>query len=167
MVRWPFFEPSPLRDVMESLLQEERRRRAGRQGEPMPVNVHEEPGAIVVEAVMPGVDPDDVEIQCGEGLLTIRARSKVADRAYLHQEIHPIDWLRQLALPADCRFDAAEASAENGILTIRIPKVRPQAPEKIRIQVTRKGAPAQTIEAKPGTGYSEVKPKRPRPKSGS
>ena len=163
MVRWPFFEPSPLRDVMESLLQEERRRRGDGRGEPMPVNVFEEKGAVVVQAVVPGVDPDDVEIQCGDSLLTIRAQSKVGDRAYLHQEIHPVEWLRQLALPPDCRFEEAEASSENGILTIRIPKARPRAPEKIRIQVTRKGGPAQTIDAAPGTGYSEVKP-RPKPK---
>ena len=157
MVRWPFFEPSPLRDMMESLLHEERRRRDGR-GEPMPVNVYEEGDAVVVEAVVPGVEPDKVEIQCGDGLLTIRARSRVADREYLHQEIHPVEWLRQLALPPDCRVEEAVAAAENGILVIRIPKTRPRAPERIRIQVTRKGGPAHTIDAKPGSGYSEVKP---------
>lgn len=158
-MRWPFFEPTPLRDVMESMLHEERRRRGGR-GEPMPVNVWEEPGAVVVEAIVPGVDPDAVEIQCGEGMLTIRALSRVEPREYLHQEIHPVEWLRQLALPPDCRVEEAEASSENGILTIRIPKARPQPPEKIRIQVTRKGGRAQTIDAKPGSGYSEVKPVR-------
>jgi HSP20 family protein len=162
MVRWPFFEPSPLGDVMESLVQEERRRRGGRRGAPMPVNVHQEEGSVVIEAAMPGIDPDDVEIQCSDGLLTIRAQTKVADRAYLHQEIQPVEWLRQLALPPDCRFEEAEASADNGILTIRIPQERPRAPEKIRIQVTRKGGPAQTIEAKPGSGYSEVKAARKR-----
>lgn len=156
MVRWPFFEPSPFRDAMESLVREERRRRSGR-GEPMPVNVYEEPGFVVVEAVMPGVDPDAVEIQCGEGMLAIRARSRVESREYLHQEIHPVEWMRQLALPPDCRVEEAAASAENGILTIRIPKTRPQRPDRIRIQVTRKGGSDQTIDAQPGSGYSEVK----------
>jgi HSP20 family protein len=165
MVRWPFFEPTPLSDVMESLLQEERRRRGGRQGAPMPVNVYQEEGSVVVQAAMPGIDPDDVDIHCSDGLLTIRAQTRVADRTYLHQEIQPVEWMRQLALPPDCRFEAAEASADNGILTIRIPQERPRAPEKIRIQVTRKGGPAQTIEAKPGSGYSEVKSRRkPGPK---
>ena len=158
MVRWPFFEPTPLREVMESLLREQRRR--GTRGEPMPVNVSEEPEAVVVEAMIPGVDPDAVEIQGGDGLLTIRATSRVPEREYVHQEIQPIEWLRQLALPPDCRVEEAVASAENGILTIRVPKTRPKAPEKIRIQVQRRQSGSETIEARPGSGYSEVKPKR-------
>lgn len=166
MVRWPFFEPSPLRDLVESLLQEERRRRSGERGEPMPVNVYEESQALVVEAALPGVDPDDVEIQFGDGVLTIRARAKVADRSYVHQEIHAVEWVRQLALPADVKAEEAAASFENGMLAVRIPKSRPRTPDKIRIQVTRKGGPEQTIEAKRGSGYSEVKTQRaPRKKA--
>lgn len=164
MVRWPFFEPSPIRDLLESLLQDERRagpRATGRgRGQPMPVNVHQEPDAMVVQAMVPGATPDDVDIQCADGLLTVRARTRVADREYVHQEIQPIEWLRQLALPADLRYDQAEASAENGILTIRIPRAKPKTPEKIRIQVTRRQAEPATIEAQPGEGYSEVKPRR-------
>lgn len=172
MVRWPFFEPSPIRDILEALVDEERRRSGGGrrgsagQGRPMPVNVYQEPDAMVVEAMIPGAGPDDVDIQSGDGMLTIRARSRVADREYAHQEIQPTEWLRQLALPADLKYEQAEAGAENGILTIRIPKATPRAPEKIRIQVTRKGpqGPASTIDAKPGEGYSEIKPKR-RPRT--
>jgi HSP20 family molecular chaperone IbpA len=44
---------------------------------------------------------------------------------------------RQIALPGDCRFEEAAAAVEDGVLTIRVPKVRPRTPEKIRIQVNR------------------------------
>ncbi len=171
MVRWPFFEPSPMRDVLEALLQDERRRgpaprgrRGETRGEPMPVNVHQEADAMVVQAMIPGALPDDVEIQCSDGVLTIRARTRVAEREYVHQEIGPTEWFRQLALPADLRYEEAQADADNGILTIRIPRAKPQAPEKIRIQVTRRDTGPATIEAEPGKGYSEVKPKR-RPRA--
>jgi HSP20 family protein len=163
MIRWPYYESSALRPLLDHLLQEERQRSSSR-GEPMPVNVYESDGDLVVDAAIPGVRPEDVDIQCGDGVLTIRARSSVPEREHLHQEIRPTEYMRQLALPGDCRFDAAKAEVENGILTIRIPKHRPRAPEKIRIQVARRNDPATTIEAKPGS-YSEVKPKRaPRPK---
>jgi len=165
MIRWPYYESNPLRPLLDQLLLEERQRTpGGHRGEPMPVNVYESDGKLVIEAAVPGVGPDDVDIQCAEGVLTIRARSEVPEREYLHQELRPVEYVRQLALPADCRFEEALAEAENGILTIRIPKTRPRAPDKIRIQVARRGADVKTIDAKPGS-YTEVKPKKPRPRT--
>ena len=139
MIRWPYFESSPLRPLLEQLLSEERQRGGGPRGEPMPVNVYETDDGVVIDAAVPGAGPDDVDIQCAEGVLTIRARSQVPEREFMHQEIRPVEYLRQLALPADCRFEDARAEAENGILTIRIPKSRPRTPEKIKIQVARRG----------------------------
>jgi HSP20 family protein len=161
MIRWPYYESNPLRPLLDQLLHEERQRASGgHRGEPMPVNVYESDGSLVIEAAVPGAGPDDVDIQCAEGVLTIRARTEVPEREFLHQEIRPVEYVRQLALPADCRFEEARAEAENGVLTIRIPKTRPRAPEKIRIQVARRGGDAKTIDAKPGS-YTEVKPKKP------
>ena len=155
-----------MRDLLEAFLQDDRRRVPSRatagQGsdQPMPVNVHQDSDAMIVAAMIPGAGPDDIDIQCADGVLTIRARTRVDDHDYVHQEIQPVDWFRQLALPADLKYEQAEADISNGILTIRIPKTRPRTPEKIRIQVSRKGAEAATIDAEPGEGYSEVKPKR-------
>lgn len=87
---------------------------------------------------MPGVKPDEVELSCQDNMLTIRGRAEVAERDYVHQELRGVEYLRRLPLPGDCRFDQAQASAEHGLVTIRIRKVRPKAPEKIHIQITRK-----------------------------
>jgi HSP20 family protein len=102
------------------------------------MNVYEDGDALVVEASLPGVAPDDVELSCLGGVLTIRALARVNDREYLHQEIRDVEYLRRISLPADCRFDQASASAEHGMIIVRVPKVRPKTPEKIRIQITRK-----------------------------
>jgi HSP20 family protein len=117
-------------------MSEPRQRSAG--PVPMPINVYEDGDALVVEASLPAVAPDDVELSSQDGVLTIRARAKVPEREYLHQEIRDVEYLRRISLPADSRFDQAKASAEHGLLTIRVPKVRPKAPEKIRIQISRK-----------------------------
>ena len=87
---------------------------------------------------MPGVKPEDVELSCVDNVLTIKGQAQVPEREYLHQEIRGHEYARRIPLPGDCRFDAAEASAEHGLVRIRIPKARPRAPEKIRIQITRK-----------------------------
>ena len=101
MIRWPYYESNPLRPLLDQLLQEERQRASGgHRGEPMPVNVYESDGNLVIEAAVPGVGPDDVDIQCAEGVLTIRARTEVPEREFLHQEIRPVEYVRQLALAA-------------------------------------------------------------------
>ena len=141
-----------VREMMEQLAGAERHRPGS---EPMPVNIYEEDGMLVVEAALPGVTPEEVEVSCSDNVLTIRARAQVADREYLHQEMRSSDFLRQVTLPGDCRFDEAEAAVEHGLLTVRVPKVRPRAPAKIRIQVNRKGSDT-TIDAEKGTGYSEA-----------
>ena len=141
-----------MREMLEQLAGAER----GRPGsEPMPINVYEEDGIFTVEAALPGVTPDDLEVSCSDNVLTIHARAQVADREYLHQEVRSSDYLRQITLPGGCRFDEAEAAIEHGLLTVRVPKARPRAPAKIRIQVNRKGQ-GTTIDAEKGSGYSEA-----------
>ena len=109
-----------------------------RGGEWMPINVFEEPDAVVVEASMPRVRPEDVTLDCSDNVLTIRGRTELPKRDYLHQEMQSADYHRQIALPGDCRFEDASAAVEDGVLTVRVPKSRPRAPETIRIQVNRK-----------------------------
>jgi HSP20 family protein len=106
----------------------------------VPINVYEEEEALVIEASMPGVRPEDIELSCADEVLTIRGRSSVPDRDYLHQEIYRTEYLRRVPLPAGCSVDGAEASTELGLLRIRVPKPRPRAPERIRIQITRKNS---------------------------
>ena len=141
-----------MREMLEQLAGAEHRRPGSG---PMPINVYEEDGIFTVEAALPGVTPDDLEVSCSDNVLTIRARAEVSEREYLHQELRSSDYLRQITLPGDCRFDEAEAAIEHGLLTVRVPKAPPPAPAKIRIQVNRKG-PGTTIDAEKGSDYSET-----------
>lgn len=160
MIRWRFNEPGPLSDFLEEFLRESARRRESPRGEPMPINVYDDDGGLVIEALLPGVRPEDVDLGCTEGVLTISAQLEVADRDFEHQEFRATHFYRQLALPPDSRFEDASATSEAGVLTIRIPKRQPQHPQRIRIEVARKPGPEPTIDARPGTDYEEVQ--RPR-----
>lgn len=164
MIRWRFYDPNPLRDMLDQMFQESRRTMRETRGEPMPVNVHETADAVVVEAVLPGVKPDDVDVQTGEGVLTITARHSVEEKDYFHQEFRSVEFHRQLVLPADVKYDAATADLEHGVLTIRIPKVKAKPPEKIRVQISRKNdaGSATPIEATRGEGYEEVPTSKPK-----
>ena len=159
MIRWRFYDNNPMREMLEHMLQAASQPPQQGRGEPMPINVHQSDADLFIEAALPGVRPDDIDINCNEGLLAIHAHSEVAEREYFHQEIRSIEYVRQVMLPVECRFDAAEASFEHGMLLIRIPKERPHAAEKIRIQVNRTPG-ATTIDAAKGVGYREVKAAR-------
>jgi HSP20 family protein len=167
MIGWRFYEPSPLREALEQLLQLQESRgrwRDVQRGDPMPINVYDDGAELVIEALLPGVRPEDVELGCTDSLLTIEAELAVPEREYQHQEIRPTRFHRQLMLPPDCRFDQASATSEGGVLTVRIPKARPTHPERIRIEVARKPNSGPAIEARPGEDYKEVKkPRRPKP----
>ena len=163
MIRWRLYDNNPARDVLEQLLHAASQQQATGRGEPMPINVHQSEQDLFVEAALPGVKPDDIDISYHDGLLSLRAHSEVAETEYYHQEMRSIEYLRQVMLPVECRFEEAEASLENGILRVRIPKQRARPLEKIHIQVNRSGGP-KTIDAARGVGYREVRA-APRAKS--
>lgn len=163
MIRWRLYDNNPARDVLEQLLHAASQQPVAGRGEPMPINVHQSEQDLFVEAALPGVKPDDIDISYHDGLLALRAHSEVAETEYYHQEMRSIEYVRQVMLPVECRFEEAVASLENGILRIRIPKQRARPPEKIHIQVNRSGGPT-TIDAARGVGYREVKT-APRPRS--
>lgn len=78
---------------------------------------------------MPGVKPEDLEIDEHEGILTIRAKSdreSEGERYGWHiQERRFGMYQRTLRIPVDVKSDKAKAELLDGILTISLPKVEP------------------------------------------
>ena len=73
---------------------------------------------LVVTAELPGLEPDDVQIECHENTLTLRGERQSEegdDEAY-------VSFYREIRLPADVDVDRASASFKNGLLRIRFPK---------------------------------------------
>ncbi|KAL1526989.1 hypothetical protein AB1Y20_015678 [Prymnesium parvum] len=83
-------------------------------------------GDYVFSFVLPGVRPSDLKLSCEDGLLTVEGKVKKDDE---HHQI-----LRRRWLPDDGDVEKGIAVAENGIVTVHLPK-KPQ-PEKQVIQVS-------------------------------
>ncbi|HEX7167649.1 MAG TPA: Hsp20/alpha crystallin family protein [Acidimicrobiales bacterium] len=91
------------------------------EGQHVPVNMYEADEAVVVVAPLPGVMPDDVEVEVTEaGRMTIRAgvRSEPA-KEYLLHEWHYGPYERAIDLP-DGFGGQATASFGNGQLAVRV-----------------------------------------------
>jgi HSP20 family protein len=106
----------------------------------LPLDIHATPDALVVEAALPGVKPEDVEITITGDALTISGsssgESQREEGGYLLREIRRGTFSRSVSLPADLRTDAATAGFEHGLLRLSIPKAEAAKPRQIRITPT-------------------------------
>lgn len=129
------------------------------EGAALPLDVSRDANALHVEAALPGIDPDDVQITVENGTLTIAAESrsereeKNDQGEVLVQEIRRGSVSRSIALPAGLEPDKANATFENGVLRLDIPIAETVKPRQIRISPTTNGQ-HQTIStgSQPGDG---------------
>jgi len=77
-----------------------------------------------VSAELPGMDQKDVEVLVDDNVLTIRGekRSATGDQGRRFSERYYGRFERSIALPFEVEEDKAEASFENGLLTVTLPK---------------------------------------------
>ena len=105
---------------------------------PVPLDIYQTPSNVMVKAAVPGINPDDVEITISGDMLTIRGEIKteeeVREEDYIQQERRLGSFSRTIAIPTSVQGDQAQASSENGILTITIPKTEASKPKQIKIQ---------------------------------
>jgi HSP20 family protein len=149
----PFGELVTLRQAMDRLFDDTVfRPYAGGTGDGdvarLPLDVRTTPDALLVEASLPGVKPEDVEITVENGTLTIRAEDRSdASRdegAWVVREIARGSVMRTVTLPTGLEADQAEATFELGVLRLRIPRAEQTRPRQIRIQPVTAGE-ARTI----------------------
>jgi HSP20 family protein len=93
-----------------------------------------------ISAELPGLDEEDVEILVSDDVLTIRGEKKAEteDRERGFSERYYGHFERRIPLPFEVEEDKAEASFENGVLTVTLPK-SPNASARVkRIAITGK-----------------------------
>ncbi len=145
----PLGELVSLRQAMDRLFEDSFVRPRGtwsfaaETGAGLPLDVTNTPDALLVEAALPGVRPEDVEITVEDGTLTIRAEStserQETDGEMIIHEIRRGSMSRAVALPAGLEADKANATFENGILRLSFPRAEAVKPRQIRINPTIDG----------------------------
>jgi HSP20 family protein len=116
-----------------------------------PIDVHETADEIVVTASLPGMKPEDVDITMTGQTLTLKGEFKSdqeEDRGeYLYRERRFGSFNRTLQLPVRVEGERAEASFDNGVLTLRIPKSEEVKPRQIQIKPAHETTGATTKDA--------------------
>lgn len=145
--RWdPFDGVMPLRDVMNQLMDESvlRSLRFGFVGRVFPVDVFEMETEFEIDALLPGVRPEDVKLTAVRNLITIHATVKAprhpeakADKGvYTRRERYEGEMTRTIELPSEIDAEKVTATYEHGVLTLHAPKVEAAQPKEIPVQIT-------------------------------
>lgn len=106
-------------------------------GRRVPVDVSSDDDAYMIRAAVPGLTPDEVEIQIHEDVVLLRGTPKADekdDRGYLMRELAPVEFERRLRLPEPVEASKAEAKIENGLLTLRLPIAEAAKPKTIKVR---------------------------------
>ena len=139
----PFGEMLSLHDAMHQLLEGSVVRPGlqlgwgGATAQTFPVNVWTTADEVQVEALLPGVSQEDVQVDIDRGVLTIAAKRHGTAPAegqqwYLH-EIQPGQFTRAFSLPFPVEVDEVAATFANGVLTLTLPKAAAAKPRRIEI----------------------------------
>jgi HSP20 family protein len=143
MTTWDLFED--LRAAQDDMIRANgaRQWRRGRQYEDVagtwapPVDISEREDAYLVAAELPGVAAGDVEITFEDGLLTIqgeRHQARDDSPAKMHRaERRYGAFRRSITLPSHVEADKIEASAQDGVLLVVVPKAHQAQAKRITV----------------------------------
>lgn len=141
--RWePMRDFMTLRQAMDRLFEDSFVRRgpagvvAGERTIRLPIDAYSTENELVVVAPIPGADPEDVQITIEGDTLTIKGeiRPPLENMEYVFQERAFGPFARSLTLNVPVEADKAEASFENGLLTLSIPKAEAVKPKSIKVK---------------------------------
>jgi HSP20 family protein len=102
------------------------------------VDIYESENEIVILADMPGVMPDDVDVDLRDNQLTLLGKVTPEERQerILFQEYGVGDFYRQFTLSSRIDQGQIEASMKDGVLTLRLPKAEVMKPKKISVKIS-------------------------------
>ena len=103
-------------------------------------DIFETDEGLILQLDIAGVDPDQIDIQCEKGVLTIRGERPFSPELS-KQQYHRIENMygpfeRYFELPRTIDMTDVDATYHDGVLTVSFPKKKEAKPQKISINVT-------------------------------
>ena len=104
---------------------------------PPAVDISERKDAYLVAVELPGVKPDEVEITLEDGLLTIQGERHFAHDS-AEEKMHRTErsfgaFRRSITLPSHVEVDKIEATTEDGVLQVLVPKAQEVQAKRIMV----------------------------------
>jgi HSP20 family protein len=114
------------------------------------LDIAERKDAYLVAVELPGLKPEDLDLTMEDGLLTIQGERQFTSESS-EQQFHRVErrygsFRRAITLPAHVLAEGIQASFEDGVLQILVPKAEEATPRRIQVRPGRSEAPATTSE---------------------
>jgi HSP20 family protein len=102
------------------------------------VDVYQTPNDIIIETMVAGVKPEDLQINIMRDMVTLRGKREpsriVNDEDYFTRELFWGAFSRTISLPAEIEPEDAEAIEKHGLLMIRLPKIDKSKQTSLRVK---------------------------------
>jgi HSP20 family protein len=136
VTRWnPVRDMIQLREAMDRMFDDTLYRREYREKVALPIDAYVTADDIVLVADVPGLKPEDISITLEKDTLTIKGEFKPAEvNNYLVRERVTGKFERVLTINTPVDFEKVDASFENGVLTLRLPKAEAAKPRQITVK---------------------------------
>lgn len=147
MIRWdPYREMMSLRQAMDRMFEDTflwpARSQYEMSGGNLPLDIYQTKNDVVVKAALPGMKPEEVDISISGETLTIkgehREEKEIKEAEYIRREHRYGSFSRTVTIPVAIQSEKAQATFENGILTLTLPKAEAVKPRQIKVKA--KGA---------------------------
>ena len=130
----PARAPESMNRILEEMTSVARRAHSGARA--LAVDVLAQDDAYILTASVPGLRAEDLKLEVLGDTVTVQgevAEPAAEDGEWLLRERRHGAFARTLVLPVAVAAAAAEASIDNGLLTVRLPKVEVARPKQIKV----------------------------------
>jgi len=103
-----------------------------------PIDIYEYDGGLVLEADLPGVPAENLDLQVQDNKLTLFGRvvpPASEESRPVHQEFRVADYVRSFILSDDVDHEQISATLQDGVLRVTLPRASKPEPRRIQIRV--------------------------------
>lgn len=102
------------------------------------VDIYQTPAEIVVQAMVAGVRPEDLQVSATRDMVTIKGKREenrtINEEDYFAQELYWGSFSRTILLPQEVDPEEAEVIEKHGLLIIKLPKINKEKKTSLKIK---------------------------------
>lgn len=102
------------------------------------VDVYQTTTDIIVQAMVAGVKPEDLDLSIARDIITIRGKREehrnIDEENYFTKELYWGNFSRTISLPVEVEPEEVEATEKHGLITIKIKKVDREKKNTVKVR---------------------------------